>query len=188
MRKILLSIALLSLLVMACRLTARGGLPVATPTATLVLPTSAAAVEASATITLTEIANSPTPTSAATTTSPTPSATSELTQPTEPAILPAATPTPCPVRVEWPKYIVQQGDTLFQIAQKAGTTVEELVIANCFVDGDHIFVGQPLRVPPTLDDPGVFPTRIPDGTELIVYPADKCFSPPFSFDLGVSAG
>lgn len=45
--------------------------------------------------------------------------------------------------------IVQPGDTLSALAQKYGTTVQDLVDANGLTNPDHILVGQRLVVPPT---------------------------------------
>ncbi len=60
-----------------------------------------------------------------------------------PALLAGAqTPTPEP-----PTYVVQPGDTLFAIAQRFGTTVEELVALNQLADADSLEVGQVLRLP-----------------------------------------
>jgi murein DD-endopeptidase MepM/ murein hydrolase activator NlpD len=74
-----------------------------------------------------------------------------------PALLSIAqTPTPEP-----PTYVVQPGDTLFEIAQRAGTTVEELVALNQLADPDSLEVGQVLRLPSSVAAPaaGAPPTR-----------------------------
>ena len=44
-------------------------------------------------------------------------------------------------------YVVQDGDTLGEIAQRFGTTVDALVEANNIEDPDLIFSGQRLRIP-----------------------------------------
>jgi N-acetylmuramoyl-L-alanine amidase len=44
-------------------------------------------------------------------------------------------------------YVVQPGDTLSAIAQRHGTTVDELTAANDLPDPDRIRVGQPLELP-----------------------------------------
>ena len=44
-------------------------------------------------------------------------------------------------------YVVQEGDTLGEIAQRFGTTVDALVEANNIEDPDLIFPGQRLRIP-----------------------------------------
>ena len=43
-------------------------------------------------------------------------------------------------------YIVQTGDTLWDIARNFGTTVEVLVALNNIADPDYIRVGQRLRI------------------------------------------
>lgn len=63
-----------------------------------------------------------------------------------PTPMPTPTPVPCVQRAGWPAYVVRPGDTLFSIARVTGSTVEELVRANCLPD-TRIFVGQRLRVP-----------------------------------------
>jgi len=44
-------------------------------------------------------------------------------------------------------YIVQPGDTLAGLAQRFGTTVQELAALNSIVNPDLIYVGQSLRIP-----------------------------------------
>ncbi len=53
----------------------------------------------------------------------------------------------CYIRTDWPIYVVQVGDTLLRIAQRTGTTVSTLAIANCIPNANLVFAGQPLRVP-----------------------------------------
>lgn len=53
----------------------------------------------------------------------------------------------CFVRTDWPIHVVQTGDTLLRIAQRVGSTVQELAIANCLPNANLVFVGQQLRVP-----------------------------------------
>lgn len=59
---------------------------------------------------------------------------------------------PCVIQSSWPIYIVQSGDTLGQIAQRTGSTINALVSANCLANANVLSVGQSLRVPrqPTL--------------------------------------
>lgn len=60
---------------------------------------------------------------------------------------PASTPG-CTPRKEWKLvYRVQQNDALSRIADQYGTSVEELVAANCLKDKNLIVIGQELRVP-----------------------------------------
>jgi LysM repeat protein len=78
-------------------------------------------------------------------------------------------PTPkvstCTVRLDWPLYSVKEGDTLFRIARGAGSTVSDLVEANCLADPDRLYSGQQLRVPQLPPDPPTptpTPTAVPD--------------------------
>lgn len=45
-------------------------------------------------------------------------------------------------------YTIQQGDTLFGIAQSFGVSVDELISFNAIADPDAIQAGQRLRIPP----------------------------------------
>jgi LysM repeat protein len=62
----------------------------------------------------------------------------------------------------WLTYIVQSGDTLYSLALDTGTTVEELMPANCLYD-NRIYVGQILYLPrlpikpPTITPPETVP-------------------------------
>lgn len=60
---------------------------------------------------------------------------------------PAATTIICNKQTTWQAYIVEAGDTLFNIAQRGNTSVDTLVSANCLVDAGLISVGQVLYVP-----------------------------------------
>ncbi|MBK8047280.1 MAG: LysM peptidoglycan-binding domain-containing protein [Anaerolineales bacterium] len=73
----------------------------------------------------------------------------------------------CQVRTDWPVYIVQPGDTLTWIAQNTGSTVAELVQANCLAEPAVIYVGQPLHVPRL---PGVTPPVIATPALAIIAP------------------
>lgn len=83
-----------------------------------------------------------TPTPAATETPPPPSATPA---PASPAPTPA--PTAAPTQVPQQAYVVQEGDTLHDIAQRFGTTVDAIQRANGLADSDLIVVGQRLVIP-----------------------------------------
>jgi hypothetical protein len=76
--------------------------------------------------------------------------------------LPPATSTPPPVACgaprNWLVYSVQQGDTLFDIAQRVNSTVSQLKNANC-LNSDNIRTGQKLYVP-YLPAPKPSPTPI----------------------------
>lgn len=76
----------------------------------------------------------------------TPAATPESTAPPSPSPTPtpAATPTPTPAPQT---YTVQAGDTLLQVAERFGITVEDLQAKNDLPDPNNIFVGQKLELP-----------------------------------------
>ena len=69
-----------------------------------------------------------------------------------PAAVPTSTATACGVRSDWPIYTVQPGDTLSQLAARAGVSVDDLVRANCLTSTD-IWAGQLLSVPTSLATP-----------------------------------
>jgi murein DD-endopeptidase MepM/ murein hydrolase activator NlpD len=78
----------------------------------------------------------------------------------------AQTPTPEP-----PTYVVQPGDTLFDIAQRVGSTVEALVALNDLSDPDSLEVGQELRLPAGSSEPGI--PRSPASTRVhTVHPGE----------------
>ncbi len=79
-----------------------------------------------------------------------------------------ATNTPsCTARTDWNfAYIVQSGDTLFQIAQRFGLRVEELQQANCISNVNQIQVGQTIRVPRALATNTPVATSRPTNTPL----------------------
>jgi LysM repeat protein len=64
----------------------------------------------------------------------------------EPEDEPEPTPTPAPTPTEQ-VYVVQQGDTLWGIAQEFGTTVDAIVEANDIDDPEQIFPGDELVIP-----------------------------------------
>ncbi len=76
---------------------------------------------------------------------------------------PTPTPTPCVPRLDWPIYIVRPGDTLFSLARVTGSTVDELMRANCLFD-ERIYAGQALRVPRLPPTPTHTPTPTPTAT------------------------
>ena len=60
------------------------------------------------------------------------------------------TPTPlsgCVVPVGWIQYVVETGDSLGDLANATGTTIEQLVAANCLADADTLFTGQTIYLP-----------------------------------------
>lgn len=79
-----------------------------------------------------------------------------------------------------PPYVVQPGDTLSEIAQRFGSSVDALVRANGIDDPDLIFAGQILCVPPRGEHGTVFPTE-----PYIVQPGDTLSSIADAFGLSV---
>lgn len=67
-----------------------------------------------------------------------------LTSPTTAA--PPSTATTIPAEVEY--YTIQQGDTLYGIAQSFGVTVDAIIAFNGIADPDAIEAGQKLAIPP----------------------------------------
>jgi len=59
-------------------------------------------------------------------------------------------PIACSYPANWAVYTVQAGDTLGTIAQRAQTTIDQLMSANCLSNPDLISVGQALHVPNAL--------------------------------------
>lgn len=74
------------------------------------------------------LTNTPNPTTAAT-------ATATQAQPTE-----------CPAPEGWKPYVIQPGDTLEAIAERSGTSVEEIQQANC-LQGTSLIPGSILQIP-----------------------------------------
>lgn len=64
----------------------------------------------------------------------------------EPVLAQTAVPTPEPEPIPF-VHVVQEGETLFFIANQYGVTVDELLALNNLTDGDVLFVGQSLVVP-----------------------------------------
>lgn len=81
---------------------------------------------------------------------------------------PASTTIICNKQTTWQAYIIEAGDTLFNIAQRGNTSVDTLVSANCLVDAGLISVGQVLYVPsavaprPTTDSGNTVPIPTAD--------------------------
>lgn len=62
-------------------------------------------------------------------------------------------------------YTVQSGDSLWEIAQQYGTTVEELAAYNNIVDATKIQVGQKIKIPPADYEIPNEPVSAPQQTE-----------------------
>ena len=91
--------------------------------------------------------------------SPTPSGTPG-TSPTPGGTLATPTPAPSPTPPPSPfqEYIVQQNDSLSSIAQRFGTTADELARINNITDPNTLDIGQKLQVPrPTTPSPSPTP-------------------------------
>jgi len=101
-------------------------------------------------------------------------ATAPLVTPIPPTPRPTPTPVPIPTPTAttsqvWHWYTVRRGDTLYSIAARFNTTVEELRRLNNLSD-NTIYVGQKLKVPgPASEGEG-------GTTEYIVQPGDTLFS------------
>lgn len=91
---------------------------------------------------------------------------------------PSATPTP---QSGYITYVVQQGDTLYSIARRYGTTVEAIKAANGLPD-NNIHVGQQLRIPT-----GSSSTPIPQYTIYVVRAGDTLYSIARKFGTTVQA-
>ncbi|MBK8021372.1 MAG: LysM peptidoglycan-binding domain-containing protein [Chloroflexi bacterium] len=89
-----------------------------------------------------------------------------------PAITPSATvpvsqPGTCTPRSDWTlRYVIQQGETLSNIASRGGLSLNDLAAGNCITNPSRIFAGQVLNVPVPI------PTPIPRPT------ATSTLSPP----------
>lgn len=79
--------------------------------------------------------------------------------------VPTAAPTVCAFPLNWLIYIVQPGDTLTALAYATGTSVQQLLVANCQRD-DRIYAGQQLFVP-----------RLPAPAVTLVPPDTPTFTP-----------
>ena len=137
--------------------------PTNTPTLMFLSPTATAMSPSTATETP---ADTLTPTWTATSTStPTATPTDTATATLAATFVPSPVPMQCIHRYDWPVYRIQRGDTLFSLALTTGSSVQELMLANCLVDS-RIFAGQLLYVPrlpilPTTAAPLVMPSDTP---------------------------
>jgi LysM repeat protein len=138
------------------------------PTATATLPTAEEATAgplpsetatAASPITTPEEATGGTTATAA----PSPTPTLPATLPADPAGNPS--PTVCGPPAGWVIYIIQPGDTLFALAQRTGTTVAAIQLANC-LPNTTIYSGTGLYLPasPATVTPSLTPTATPTGS------------------------
>lgn len=70
---------------------------------------------------------------------------------------PIASPVPCTPRYDWVIYIVQPGDTLYNLARRLNTSAYNLRLSNC-LQSDTIYIGQRLYVP-------FYPAPYPTSTQ-----------------------
>lgn len=81
-----------------------------------------------------------------------------------PPAQPSSTPARCGPPANWVIYIVQPGDTLYNISQRVDATVNQLIEANC-LSSDSIRSGQKLYVP-RQPAPIPSPTKPPAVTKV----------------------
>ncbi|MBP1759336.1 MAG: LysM protein,collagen triple helix repeat protein, partial [Firmicutes bacterium] len=60
--------------------------------------------------------------------------------------MPTPCPTPCPTPAH-EVYVVKKGDTVWKIAQRYGTTMQAIILANNLRNPDLIYPGQVLFIP-----------------------------------------
>jgi LysM repeat protein len=78
----------------------------------------------------------------------------------------------------WSYRIVQQGETLFSIAQQTGASVGALAQANCIADPNRIFAGQAICAPPVINPPTLPPTLPPPTVPPTTQPPPPTTLPP----------
>ena len=147
-------ILLFALPLLACNLTAVS--PKTSDNSSSTIPTAKPIINAPLPTASAELIE---PTAVPTTTPPT-----EVNEPT-PTTSPQST---CTIRSEWPVYIVQAGDTVFNIGRRVGLTVAELATANCLPNAQLIAIGQQLHVPHVPIE--IVPTETPLPTATAVSP------------------
>ncbi len=74
---------------------------------------------------------------------------------------PTATERTCTPQAEWEEYEIQRGDNLTRIATLTGSTVDELIAANCLENPNAIRAGQILYVPQVAQTPTAPPSATP---------------------------
>ena len=116
---------------------------------------------------------------------PTPSPTAPPTATSTPSPTPTLTPTPTATFTVTPtptpnqpfEYTIQEGDTLFDIAQRFNADLVTLMLLNGLNNASRIYVGQKIVVPPPGMEPPTptpLPTYLPRGFEIeyFVLPGD----------------
>jgi LysM repeat protein len=173
-------VLILAMLAVGCTQQAPASRPV-TPAAAVAIATPTVLVP---TAQVAAAAPSPTPALEETTIAVQPTATptsayGELAAAGTPTVTPISEVTPAPIPTPVPgegtTYTVRWGDTLFSIAQRFGTTVEDIKAANGLTS-DFIVVGQELIIPGGTGVPPEGPPPSPGGQVIhIVQPGENLF-------------
>ncbi len=100
---------------------------------------------------------------------------------------PAAAQEPAPPTPEGPVYVVQPGDTLYNIARRFETTVEAIVAANNISDPSLIRVGQRLIIPTGRPEPVPSPEPMANSRVHPVSPGETLPSLAFRYGTTVWA-
>ncbi len=96
-----------------------------------------------------------------------------------PTQTPSSTPVSCVKKANWPYIYVQANDTLYSLAVVTGSTINELMLANCLTD-TRIYIKQQLYVP-RLPVPSNTPTTtsVPTHFKDPYGAISTCNRPPF---------
>ena len=78
--------------------------------------------------------------------------------------------------IEQPPHIVSSGENLYRIAQRYGTTVDELVILNNIADATRIYAGQEIQLPCQEDSDVIISSGCGSNTVHIVTRGETLFS------------
>ena len=84
------------------------------------------------------------------------------------------TPVNCDVQEAWFEYTVQRGDNLASIANRTGSTIDELTVANCLDNPNRLRAGQLLYVP---NDPAPDSTPLPTSAGATSVPLQATSAP-----------
>jgi LysM repeat protein len=167
---VLLAVSAVNLIIVGAAF--KGSTPTAAPPSTVVHAidpmtlTSFIVTATEGTLLPIEPTGTPTPTATLT-----PTDTPTLTSTSTSTDTPSPTATVCTPYYHWPIYFIQRGDTLYSISLKTGSSVEELIRANC-LSGTVIVVGQSLYVPRL---PTAIPTDTPQNTATIFQNPPVCW-------------